>query len=355
MHAVDPTTAGQHRRYPSISLLLPIDGPTPWPARLRGLQREVTARLRAEFGSGVDRALLARLEETVAGATAPPGARSLAVFVDADGSQSVGVAVAVRERAVIDDTFATRDLVHHDLRSPRYWVLALSLDEPRLLHGRAGSLHPRPLQLGEAGEQPSGNRDRRGRDRSDVLEARRARRFRVLDAALTDALAGSEDPVIVVGAEPTLSRFLDRTRHIGRVEGVVRRAPGRDLAVLRRIIEPALAEALGERRAVALDTLQRAVGAGTAASGIDEVWREVRRARGGVLVVEEGFERPAVVSGDGTLAPAADATAAGVVDDIVDDVMELVLAAGGRVDLVPDGTLVTHRHIAYVPPSARRR
>ena len=355
MRAVDPSTAGHHRRYPSISLLLPLDGPTPWPARLRGLQREVTARLRAEFGPRVDHELLARLEDTVAGATAPPGARSLAVYVNADGSDSVGVAVAVRERAVIDDTFATRDLVHHDLRSPRYWVLALSLDDPRLLHGLGGSLHPQPLELRDTAEQPSGNRDRRGRDRSDVLEARRARRLRALDVALGDRLAGNSDPVIVVGAEPTLSRFLDRTRHVARVESVVRRAPDQDLAVLRRIIEPAVAEVVGERRALALDSLQRAVGAGTAASGVDQVWRDARRARGGVLVVEEQFEHAAVVTADGSLVAAADPTAAGVVDDVVDEVIELVLAAGGRVDLVPDGTLAAHQRIAFVPPSPKRR
>jgi hypothetical protein len=355
VHAVDPTTAGHHRRYPSISLLLPLDGPTPWPARLRGLQREATSRLHAEFGSGVDHQLLARLEETVGGAIAPPGARSLAVFVNGDGAHAVGVAVAVRERAVIDDTFATRDLVHHDLRSPRYWVLALSLDEPRLLHGHGGSLHLQPLELRDTSEQPSGNRDRRGRDRSDVLEARRARRLRALDVALTDALAGSGDPVIVVGAEPTLSRFLDRTRHIAKVESVVRRAPDPDLAVLRRIIEPAVAEVLGERRALALDALQRSVGAGTSASGIDQVWHHARRIRGGVLVVEEQFEQPALVAADGTLAAAADAAAAGVVDDIVDEVIELVLAAGGRVELVPDGRLAAHQRIAYVPPSQRKR
>jgi hypothetical protein len=135
------------------------------------------------------------------------------------------------------------------------------------------------------------------------------------------------------------------------VESVVRRAPDHDLAALRRIIEPAVAEVVGERRALALDALQRAVGAGTAASGVDQVWRDARRARGGVLVVEEQFEHPAAVTADGGLVAAADPTTPGVVDDVI----ELVLAAGGRVDLVPDGTLVEHQRIAYVPPSARRR
>ena len=354
MLTVDPRTATHHRRYPSVSLLLPLDGSTPWAARLRSLARQASTRLRAEFGPGVDLRLLAELDRAVAGAAPPAGARSLAVYVNAEGAQCIGLAVAVRERAVIDDTFATRDLVHHDLRSPRYWVLALRLDDPRLLQGRGATLHPRPLRLRDTTDHASHGRDRRGRDRSDVVDAFRARRLRALDMALSEALAGSSDPVIVVGAEPTLSRFLDRTRHVGRIEGVVRRAPTGDLTVLRRIIEPAVAEVLGDRRVLALTALERAVNAGTASSGIDEVWRRARRARGGLLVVEAGFEHPAVVT-DGRLEHAPDPTSAGVVDDLVDDIIELVLASGGRVELVPDGTIAPHHRIAFVPPLRRKR
>lgn len=355
MLTVDPATASRHRRYPSISLLVPIDGTTPWTARLRRLQRDATTRLRAEFGDHVDRQLLGQLDRAVAGAAVPHGARSLAIFVNADGAQCVGVAVAVRERAVIDDTFATRDLVHDDLRSPRYWVLALSLDAPRLLHGHGARLHPHLFEIGDTAEQPSTSRGRRGKDRSDVIDAHRTRRLRALDMALNDLLAGTSDPVIVVGAEPTLSRFIDLTRHVSRVEGVVRRAPTNDLVALSQIVAPAVAEVLCERRVLALAALERAVGAGTAASGLDQVWRHARRGIGGLLVVEQGFEHPAAVNADATLAPADDATAAGVVDDIVDDIIELVLAASGRVELVPDGALATHQRIALVPPQRRRR
>jgi hypothetical protein len=352
---VDPTTASQHRRYPSISLLVPVDGATPWTARLRSLKREATARLRAEFGDELDHRLLRRLDRAVADATVPAGARSLAIFVNADGAQCVGVTVTVRERTVIDDTFATRDLVHDDLRSPRYWVLALSLDDPRLLHGRGPRLYPHRLPLGDTTEVPSSGRRRRGKDRSDIVDAHRSRRLRALDAALTEVLAGTADPMIVVGAEPTLSRFVDLTRHVSRVEGVVRRAPTIDLAALSEIVAPAVADVLGERRVRAFATLERAVGAGTAASGVDQAWRHARRATGGLLLVEQGFEHPAAVNDDGTLTPATDAAATGVVDDIVDDILELVLAAGGRVELVPDGALTAHQRIALVPPPRRKR
>lgn len=355
MVAVDPATASRQRCYPSISLLLPLDGETPWPARLRSLQREAITRLRAEFGDDVDPTLLARLDTAVTGAVAPRAARSLAVYVNAHGAECVGVAVPVRQRTVIDDTFATRDLVHHELRSPRYWVLALSLDDPRLLRARGSALHPHPLELRDTAEHPSSDRGRRGRDRSRVIDAQRARRFRALDLALAEALADSTDPLLIVGAEPTIARFLDRTRHITRVEGVLRRAPSPKVEELAQIVAPAVAEVLTDRRVVALKALDQAVGAGTAASGIDEVWHLAHRGASGLLVVEEGFEHPATIGRDRSLTPADDPTAADVVDDVVDDVIELVLGAGGRVVIVPDGALSSHDRIAFVPPPRRRR
>jgi hypothetical protein len=345
--AVDPTTASRRRDYPSVSLLVPLEGN--WRARLRGLQRAVIARLRAEPDHDVER-LLQHLDAAVATAAAPGGARSLAVFVSADGAECVPMIVPVRERAVIDDTFATRDLVHHNLRSPGYWVLALSLEQPRLLYGRGSRLHQRPLDVGDTVEHASGARDRRARDRSDVVDVRRVRRLRAVDMALGESLARNSDPLLVVGNEPTLSRFLACTRHVHRIEGVVRRAADHDLDVLSRVVEPAVADMLGERRVSSLASLDHAVGAGTAVSGVDQVWRQARRARGALLLVEQDFEHPARIRGDGTLEPAADATVAGVVDDIVDDIIEIVLASDGRVEIVPNRALAAHQRIALVAP-----
>jgi hypothetical protein len=350
---VDPRTAGQRRLYPSVSLLVPVDGSTPWQQRLEALEREAATRLLAEFGPSVDRALLGRLSDAVAGATVPAGARGLAVYVNAQGAGRVGVSVAVRERVVIDDTFATRDLVRHELRSPRYWLLAVSLDEPRLLRGLGASLHPHPLPLADP-EPPDNGRDRRGWHPGEIAELGRARRLRALDDALGEAMAGTSDPVIVMGAEPTVSRFLDRTRHIAKVHVALRRAAGDDLATVSRTVAPAVAHMLARRRAVALDALGRAVGAGVAACGMEAVWLHARRGGGGLLVVEEGFEHPGVIAADGSLAQAADTAGAGVVDDAVDDAIELVLASGGRVEFVPDGALAPHGRIAFVAAPRRR-
>jgi hypothetical protein len=352
---VDPAIAAHRRHYPSVSLLVPVDGPTPWPARLRRLQRKANLRLLAEFDGNPDRRLLAHLDEAVVNASAPHGARSLAVYASSEGCDWVGLAVHVRERVVVDDTFATRDLVHHDLRSPRYWVLALSLEHPRLLRGHGSRLHPHTLPLRDTVEHPSTSRDHRSRDRSNAIEARRTRRLRALDMAISEAVGDDPDPLVVVGGEPTLSRFLGRTGHIARVEGAVRRAADPSLTALAATVAPSVAEMLTERRVIALHQLDQAVGAGRASSGLDQVWRHARRERGALLLVEEHFEVAARLRADDTLGPADDPDAPDVIDDVVDEVIEIVLGQQGRVEIVPDGTLATHQRIALVPAPKRKR
>lgn len=354
MLTVDPATASRRSLYPSISLLVPIAGDTPWSVRLCRLAREAEQRLRLEFGAVLDQRVLERLTAAVAEAAAPRGSRSLAVYVNADVSSVVGLGIEVRERAVVDDTFATRDLLAAELRQPRYWVLALSLADPRLAHAHGGRLQPRPLPLTDTAPHPSTRRAGRNRDRSALMDAERIRRLRAIDMALGPALAENPDPLLVVGADPTLSWFLNRTRHAGRIEGVVRRAPDSNLAALGESVAPAVADMLSERRLAALDSLERAVGNGSAASGIEPVWRAARRTPG-LLLVESAFEQPVRVAADGRLDPVEDPAAPGVVDDAVDDIIETVLARGGRVELMPDGVLTRHQRIAFIQWRPRRK
>lgn len=353
MTAIDHTNATAHRLYPSITLLVRLDESGEWRRRLEALRRQADARLRSEFGTDTDHQLLARLDETVSTASPPAGARSLAVFVNGRTVSTAGLDCDVRERTVIDDTFATRDLLADDLRKPRYWVLALTLEDPKLFHGHGQRLHVVPLDLRDTVEHPSDRGSKRGRDKSDVTDARRLRRFRALDQALADALAGSDDPVVVVGTEPTISRFLDTTRHVTQIEGVVRRSPDHHLGRLATSVAPALADITTERRHAALELLDRAIGAGTAASGIEPVWRASRRDPG-TLLVEAGYEQPVKVLVGGAIAPTSDATAPDVIDDGVDEIIEAVLARHGRAELVPDGVLADHQRIAFVPIRRRR-
>ncbi|MCW5882955.1 MAG: hypothetical protein KIS91_18625, partial [Anaerolineae bacterium] len=116
---------------------------------------------------------------------------------------------------------------------------------------------------------------------------------------------------------------------------------------LHKLVWPLVEAALAERREQAFVALDRAVGEQKVVSSMDAVWRMAQDGRGELLLVEEDFHFPATVDESGQyLTAAEDATAPGVIDDAVDDIIEATLAKGGRVVFVDNGRLADYQRIA---------
>ena len=98
-----------------------------------------------------------------------------------------------------------------------------------------------------------------------------------------------------------------------------------------------------------LSELDAAISAQKYASSITEVWQLAQEGRGSTLIVETDFHYPARVDETGLfLTPAEDPTAPDVIDDAVDDLIETVMAKGGKVVFVDDGVLEQYQHIAMI-------
>jgi hypothetical protein len=258
--------------------------------------------------------------------------RGLALFATDELEWSETLVVGVRDRVVVDDTFATRDLVDHVHRSTPYWLLLVSERSARLLLGDATRLvavdrEAFPLAAGD-GERPD-----------DFLR-------RVGDGL--DAELGPDAPLVLGGVERTLSSFvrLSGRRALGRVLGSMERLP---LGELHARSWPVMARALDARQSVALGELERARDRRRLATGLPEVWSLANDGRVELVVVERGYEVPARRGrAIDDITPADDRDEPGVVDDLVDDLIEVVLARGGRIAFVDDGTLASTGRIAAV-------
>jgi hypothetical protein len=284
-----------------------------------------------------DPGLVSALDTAVAEASAEPGARGLAVFVNADIATAVSLPVEVRDRVVIDETFATRDLVHALNRTATYWVLLLDQRRPRLLRGTGSLLQPALADIaGDAPSPPSAEQRRRGK--SGDPDPRVDRRLRAIDDAITASIATDDAPLLVVGIEPALSQFAASTKHQRRVSGTIRRRTDGPLPELAVALEPHLDRLFSARCDAALNDLGRHLAKGRIAFGIDEAWAHAAMGGGDTLVVEDSYECAARIH-DWGLEHTKERTAPDVVDDVVDELIELVLARGGRVHIVPDGRL----------------
>lgn len=341
--------------YPAISLLVNVDGPDRTRVRLRQLARQAGQRLHAEFGANHPTIawLLSELDDQVAAADLEGPHPALGVFVAPGLSAVRSISEPVVERVIIDETFATRDLVHAQLRSPHYYVLHLSESVTRLYEGRGSQLHEvggrglpvlRP-GLGDPDLAPA----RRNRHESFRRRDQQLRRFvRAVDAGVEPHLRIERLPVFVVGGPQRVSAFRASSRHRALVEGAVSWG-GRSAspAVIEELVRPEVDALLARRTEAALAELDAATGRGRVAHGLHDCWRHGRSGLGDLLVVERTYAVAARVDAvTDELHPTSDIEAPDVVDDVLDELIEHVLAQRGRVVIVPDGTLTDRGRVA---------
>ena len=336
------------RSYPCVTLLLNTEPAATMTsadaARLRALLDQAAQRLRAERVVDAD-ALLATAERLVAQAAAEPTGTALAVFASSSMALTVPLPVEVRERAVVDPTFATRDLVRALHRTPRHLVLVLSSRDARLFEGAGDDLRPVRSTAFPMVDAPARQLDqtRSSRDGSATVGF-----LRTVDRALGTYLQLHPAPLVLAGPSRVLATFAGLSRNLGRLAGQIpANVVHQPLAELAARTRPVLEAYLHSRQQEALELLDRRVGSSRAVSGMSSAWLAARTERPEMLAVEQGLFFPARLSGDGDLLlPATDVEHPDVIDDAVDELIELVLDRGGWVALVDDGALDAHGGVA---------
>jgi hypothetical protein len=344
-----------HRDYPSVSVLAPTHRTAPSnkqdPIKVKNLVRKAVNRLHGEFKKREVAAVVNNLKGLVRDVDWEHTLNGLALFAGRERSAAVSLPFRVRPRAIIDETFATRDLVYAFNRALPYRVLVLShttrlydawttvLDEhtakPFPVAHRGPGLSKRP---GVYGINPSAKRD----------EAYRTF-FQSIDDAVDALQRANPLPIVVAGVERNLAFYREVTRQAGAVVGML--AGNHDQtppSALGKLVWPVFESGATLRRTEALVQLDQAVGVNRHSSGIDQVWRAAVAGKCRTLLVEKGFEHPADVSPEGDRLLPYTGQGAASLDDAVDELIERVMATGGEVFFYPPGDLGVHQRIAAV-------
>lgn len=325
--------------YPSVSVLMPTQpgrldkGQT---ARLRALRHSVARRLKEEGLVSVD-GMLTELDTLITLAGDVSLDQGLALYVNESHAQLLVLPVDVQERVVVDPTFATRDLVRALHRTPRHVVLALSADQARLFDGQLGALGP-----ADTSKFPMTAHD--DQHRKEPAEAFLKR----VDQALGAYLRLRPAPIVLIAAEPTLSRFEKASVNLARLAGkVAGNHITTPLAEIADLVAPHLEGYLASRQDEALALLEQRRGQDRAVLGLESVWLASRWERPEMLAVEVDFFFPARISPDGDLLQAADDVEhPDVVDDVIDELVEQVLARGAWVALIEPGRIPDNQRVA---------
>src|SRR5262245_4258606 len=345
------------RDYPSLSLLAPTHRTHPANRKdrivVKNLAAEGLDRLQGEFKKREVADLVQNLNRPVDRVDWKHSLEGLALFASRDVATAVQLPFRPRARVVIDETFATRDLVYSLNRSPRYRVLVLTEKPTRLFDATTNVLteytaKPFPMKHtgpGGASRLPGG----KGINRSAVRDDKHRQFFRKVDEALAEIQKDDHLPVVLVGVVRHVAFFQEVTKDPDAIVGVVTGSHDnpspRDLG---RLVWPVFKLGSTLRRTRALARLHEAVSVNRHASGIDQVWRAAFEKRCQILLVETGFEYPADLSPQGDRLLPYSGRGAAALDDAVDEVIERVIADGGEVFFYDPGVLDLHQWIAAV-------
>lgn len=275
-------------------------------------------------------AVVDRLCSMLVEVTDQPTTPAIALFASLDHQAIVRLGRPVRSRVVVDDTFATRDLVADLNRTAVYRVFTISDRKVRSFVGdraRLVEVIDSNWPLLRAPDQSASSWTRA------VAVAMRP----VADDPVATVIAGVERTVREV-------RKVIAFDPIGTVPGNHDRT---GWAELHTAVWPIVTDWLRTDRSRALDRLEIARGSHRFAGGIEEIWELAQDGRVELLVVEETHHVPARDRG-GRLERADDIEAGDVMDDAVDELIEIVLGMGGDAVLVNDGDLTDHDHVAAV-------
>lgn len=321
--------------YPSVTILVNV---TPGArlsdselATIAGYVDDADRRLTGDVPDEVRHTVVGRLFGLLSGCTAETGSEALALCASPEYATSVRLGRQVTPRVVVDDTFATRDLVADLNRSAVFRVLTVSGRRARLLRGDRNRLVEHrddswPMERGEEG--------------SDAW-------LRRVAAAVGAVQADNPLPTVLAGVSGSVRAVLDACPSIAI--GVVRGNHDRTgWAELHSAAWPVMVDWLRSDRADAMARLDQARSSHRFAGGIDEIWPLAQEGRVELLVVENGFSLSARIGEHGELVPAPDVEAPDVVDDVVDDAIEAVMRSGGRAVLVDDGSIEGAGRIAGV-------
>ncbi len=352
--AAQITALQQVREYPAISVLLSTTPAAqlnrPDALRLDALAAQAVDRVRAELQPAAAAPAVRRLRTLLEQARNGPATRALALYASAGTDALLRLPVAVKDRAVVDPSFATRDLVRALHRTPRHLVLAVNSAQARLFDAVGDTLLPALSTAFPLHAERSGDARRRGRaDRparaggSDEVDF-----YRRVDAALGTYARLHPAPLVLVGDDRATAAFRRVSTNCARLAGTVRgnltHAATDDLtARIRAVLDTYLHRRQGE----ALALISERTAADRVASGMPAAWLAARTARPEMLAVDESLYYPARLSDDGdTLTPADDVEHPDVIDDAVDELIELVLVRGGWIAFTTPGALDDHHGVA---------
>ncbi len=267
---------------------------------------------------------------------------SLILFVSETLSKHIHLPIRVENRVIIDNSFATRDLVRLLHMKTNYFVLVLSEYKARLIEGFNETL------IREVGSPfPIENSDLYSTKTSELKNADRQKHllsefYNRIDKAVNEVRNDDPKPVLICSQEQNYNEYLKIADLKDSILPVFVR--GNKLyqdakEILReswKVVSPYQFEKNNERK----KELEAAVSSGMFLSDANEIWNATIEGRIRTVFIEEDLFRPARIDKNTiTFVSENERNNPDVVDDIYDEIIDASMNSGAEVVFLKRGEL----------------
>jgi hypothetical protein len=319
------------------------------PLLLKNLVKEAEKRLYDVYEKRFVWPILENLNKLVEKIDHAQNLESLIIFANQDMAEYTRLPIKVVDRVIIDNTFATRDLVRAMHQESSYYVLVLSRQNARLIEAFNDKV------VKEIGSDFPIKNNLYTTDRKDLSTNKGTDNlieefFNRVDKTVQAAIKDNPLPILLATETRNVHHYtkVADKKHI--IIGHINK--NRDDEKAHHIIPEAwevVKTITKERIAARISELHQAVGIGKVVSDLSEVWNAIQHGRGQTLFIKKGYFQPAFLK-DNQVIPVEkfEKDQKDVIDDIVDEMIEFNLAFGGDNVFIEGNDLEKFGNLALV-------
>jgi hypothetical protein len=313
------------------------------PITLKNAVKIAEERIETEFDKKFSKDLIQRMNELADSIDHNENLDSLVLFVNEHMAEFTRLSVSVESRVVLDETFATRDIVRADHEQANYYILVISKNEARLIEAMnekdmAEIKGDFPIVNGNL-YNTDNQKKTDGKSNDNLTEEF----FNRVDKAVQKAIASKPRPIVIVAEDRNYQHFLSIA---DKKENYVlhnNKTRAEETAKPHHIVSdvwPTVHQWVKENHASRIQELQVAVSSGKFCSDFNEIWSAIHQGKGQTLFVKKGYFQAAKLK-DNTieLVDNSQRNDIGIVDDIIDEMIEANLRFGGDTVFIENGDL----------------
>ncbi len=312
------------------------------PLTLKNLIKDAETRLFADETKKDAQHIVQRLLDVESQIDHSHNLESLILFVNEDIAEYMRLPISVEDRVIIDNSFATRDLMRSLHYNTNYYVLVLSKQKTRLIEAFNDKVvaeigKPFPFENNQFYSSNVAEQSNAARQTSLVAEyfnridkeVNKIRKEKPLSVLICSDEANYHEYLKVADQKQSIfDTYLNQNRVEAKAHHIVEEAW--------KIVQKYTIDKNHARK----EELSKAVGSGKFLSDVNDIWRAISEGKVQTLFIEENLFQPGYMEADKiTLVADAERNKKGVVDDIYDEMIEANMTFGGDVVFLPKGEL----------------